>query len=151
MKKDTSARRESPARMVAVMQNFAARNNEELFVSRGDKVQVLDDSKKWWKVRDQGGREGFVPASILQTTTPGGDAPSTQGAAGAVTSLGLSSSADDVTCWLQQQGHDTTLVDALSGLDGREILSLTRKELMEICGPADGQKLEKELRMLREK
>lgn len=33
-------------------------------------MQVLDDRRKWWKVRDQQGQEGYVPYNIL-TPHPG--------------------------------------------------------------------------------
>lgn len=29
--------------------------------------QVLDDKRKWWKVRDSRGQEGYVPYNILRT------------------------------------------------------------------------------------
>lgn len=33
--------------------------------------QVLDDQRKWWKVQDQRGQEGYVPYNILQAPHPG--------------------------------------------------------------------------------
>uniref|UniRef100_G3U345 Epidermal growth factor receptor kinase substrate 8-like protein 1 n=1 Tax=Loxodonta africana TaxID=9785 RepID=G3U345_LOXAF len=50
--------------------DFQARNSSELSVKQKDVLEVLDNSRKWWKVRDQQGQEGYVPYNIL-TPHPG--------------------------------------------------------------------------------
>uniref|UniRef100_A0A8C5K7H0 SH3 domain-containing protein n=1 Tax=Jaculus jaculus TaxID=51337 RepID=A0A8C5K7H0_JACJA len=50
--------------------DFQARNSSELSVKQRDVLEVLDDRRKWWKVRDQRGQEGYVPYNIL-TPHPG--------------------------------------------------------------------------------
>ncbi|XP_057169994.1 epidermal growth factor receptor kinase substrate 8-like protein 1 [Ursus arctos] len=45
--------------------DFQARNGSELSVKQQDVLEVLDDRRKWWKVRDQQGQEGYVPYNIL--------------------------------------------------------------------------------------
>lgn len=50
--------------------DFQARNSSELSVKHRDVLEVLDDQRKWWKVRDQRGQEGYVPYNIL-TPHPG--------------------------------------------------------------------------------
>ncbi|XP_036130660.1 epidermal growth factor receptor kinase substrate 8-like protein 1 [Molossus molossus] len=50
--------------------DFQARNNSELSVKHRDVLEVLDDKRKWWKVRDHQGQEGYVPYNIL-TPHPG--------------------------------------------------------------------------------
>ncbi|XP_044768292.1 epidermal growth factor receptor kinase substrate 8-like protein 1, partial [Neomonachus schauinslandi] len=45
--------------------DFQARNSSELSVKQQDALEVLDDRRKWWKVRDQQGQEGYVPYNIL--------------------------------------------------------------------------------------
>ncbi|XP_063109371.1 epidermal growth factor receptor kinase substrate 8-like protein 1 isoform X2 [Cavia porcellus] len=50
--------------------NFQARNSSELSVKQRALLEVLDDRRKWWKVRDQQGQEGYVPYNIL-TPHPG--------------------------------------------------------------------------------
>ncbi|XP_024610942.1 epidermal growth factor receptor kinase substrate 8-like protein 1 [Neophocaena asiaeorientalis asiaeorientalis] len=50
--------------------DFQARNSSELSVKQWDILEVLDDQRKWWKVRDQRGQEGYVPYNIL-TPHPG--------------------------------------------------------------------------------
>ncbi|XP_056877826.1 epidermal growth factor receptor kinase substrate 8a isoform X2 [Takifugu flavidus] len=48
--------------------DFEARNKTELSVERDEVVQVLDDRKQWWKVRNGGGASGYVPNNILEVT-----------------------------------------------------------------------------------
>ncbi|XP_051018232.1 epidermal growth factor receptor kinase substrate 8-like protein 1 [Acomys russatus] len=50
--------------------DFQARNSSELSVKHRDVLEVLDDRRKWWKVRDHEGQEGYVPYNIL-TPHPG--------------------------------------------------------------------------------
>ncbi|KAM5236294.1 epidermal growth factor receptor kinase substrate 8-like protein 1 [Ctenodactylus gundi] len=50
--------------------DFQARNSSELSVKQRDVLEVLDDRRKWWKVRDRRGQEGYVPYNIL-TAHPG--------------------------------------------------------------------------------
>ncbi|XP_006868170.1 PREDICTED: epidermal growth factor receptor kinase substrate 8-like protein 1 [Chrysochloris asiatica] len=50
--------------------DFQARNSSELSVKQQDVLQVLDDKRKWWKVRHPNGQEGYVPFNIL-TPHPG--------------------------------------------------------------------------------
>lgn len=48
--------------------------------------QVLDDKRKWWKVRNQQGQEGYVPYNIL-TSHPGPWGGRSQSPAGNLVSL----------------------------------------------------------------
>ncbi|KAM9226110.1 epidermal growth factor receptor kinase substrate 8-like protein 1 isoform 2-T2 [Dugong dugon] len=50
--------------------DFQARNSSELSVKQQDVLEVLDNRRKWWKVRDQRRQEGYVPYNIL-TPYPG--------------------------------------------------------------------------------
>ncbi|XP_060039871.1 epidermal growth factor receptor kinase substrate 8 [Erinaceus europaeus] len=44
---------------------FTARNHSELSVQKDDILEILDDRKQWWKVRNASGDSGFVPNNIL--------------------------------------------------------------------------------------
>ncbi|KAL6473751.1 hypothetical protein MHYP_G00173120 [Metynnis hypsauchen] len=46
--------------------DFVARNNTELSVVKDEVVEVLDDRKQWWKVRNGVGATGYVPNNILE-------------------------------------------------------------------------------------
>ncbi|XP_016792327.3 epidermal growth factor receptor kinase substrate 8-like protein 1 isoform X1 [Pan troglodytes] len=61
---------ETAGKWVLCNYDFQARNSSELSVKQRDVLEVLDDSRKWWKVRDPAGQEGYVPYNIL-TPHPG--------------------------------------------------------------------------------
>ncbi|XP_003802965.1 epidermal growth factor receptor kinase substrate 8-like protein 1 [Otolemur garnettii] len=61
---------EPAGRWVLCNYDFQARNSSELSVKQQDILEVLDDRRKWWKVRNYQGQEGYVPYNIL-TPHPG--------------------------------------------------------------------------------
>ncbi|XP_061434915.1 epidermal growth factor receptor kinase substrate 8-like [Lethenteron reissneri] len=56
-----------------VRYDFMARNSNELAVRKDDLVEVIENSKQWWKVRSVTGHEGYVPNNILDLLKGGGD------------------------------------------------------------------------------
>ncbi|XP_063157271.1 epidermal growth factor receptor kinase substrate 8-like protein 1 [Candoia aspera] len=61
------------SKLVICTHNFTARNSSELSMLQGDILEVLEDSKKWWKVQNCYGQVGFVPYNILAPVLNGDD------------------------------------------------------------------------------
>ena len=41
-------------------------NFRELTVAKGEYLEVMDDTKKWWHCRNSAGETGFVPHTLLK-------------------------------------------------------------------------------------
>lgn len=52
-------------KLVQVTYPRTANNEKELTVSRGEYLEVLDDTRKWWKTRNIEGQVGHVPHTIV--------------------------------------------------------------------------------------
>ncbi|XP_006818811.1 epidermal growth factor receptor kinase substrate 8-like [Saccoglossus kowalevskii] len=55
-------------RVVDAKYDFVARNQKELTIMAGEVLEVVDDSRMWWCVRNSSGQTGFVPSTILDPT-----------------------------------------------------------------------------------
>ncbi|KAG9481590.1 hypothetical protein GDO78_010694 [Eleutherodactylus coqui] len=60
---------EANSKCVSCTYDFVARNSNELSVLQGEILEVIDDSKKWWKVQNRFGQIGYVPYNILAPVT----------------------------------------------------------------------------------
>ena len=40
--------------------------HRELSVTKGEYLEVMDDTKKWWHCRNSAGETGFVPHTLLK-------------------------------------------------------------------------------------
>ena len=63
-------------KVAKVMINFTATSEKELSITRGELVQVLNDTRNWWLVKNKHGSRGFVPSNMLElvSTTQASDA-----------------------------------------------------------------------------
>ncbi|XP_066591050.1 epidermal growth factor receptor kinase substrate 8 [Prorops nasuta] len=55
------------AKIVQVTYPRTANNDKELTVVRGEYLEILDDSRKWWKARNSKGQIAHVPHTIVTT------------------------------------------------------------------------------------
>ncbi|PRD24943.1 UNVERIFIED_CONTAM: Eps8 [Trichonephila clavipes] len=53
------------AHVVQVMYPRTANNDKELTVLRGEYLEILDDSRKWWKAKNSRGQVAHVPHTIV--------------------------------------------------------------------------------------
>ncbi|XP_075883269.1 epidermal growth factor receptor kinase substrate 8-like protein 2 isoform X2 [Nelusetta ayraudi] len=55
----------SPRKYAKILYHFVARNANELSVLQDEILEVLEDGKQWWKLRNRSGQAGYVPSNIL--------------------------------------------------------------------------------------
>uniref|UniRef100_A0AAR2LMC7 SH3 domain-containing protein n=1 Tax=Pygocentrus nattereri TaxID=42514 RepID=A0AAR2LMC7_PYGNA len=61
----------SPSRKYAkIRYHFVARNANELSVLQDEILEVIEDDKQWWKLRNRSGQAGYVPYNVLDVVTP---------------------------------------------------------------------------------
>lgn len=53
------------AKVVQVTYPRTANNDKELTVARGEYLEILDDTRKWWKARNMRGQMAHVPNTIV--------------------------------------------------------------------------------------
>ncbi|KAK7126360.1 hypothetical protein R3I94_017745 [Phoxinus phoxinus] len=123
---------ELPVSYMRAVFDFSARNARELTISKGEELQLLDMSKKWWKVKNQNGQVGFVPNNMLQLPQQE-DNPDTPSAPG----LTRKSRPEEVRVWLEHKGFSKITVRCLGGVTGSMLLGMTREELKTVC-PEEG-------------
>lgn len=58
------------AKIVRVTYPRTANNDKELTVIRGEFLEILDDSRKWWKGKNARGQIGHVPHTIVSPFNP---------------------------------------------------------------------------------
>uniref|UniRef100_A0A915L6Z6 Uncharacterized protein n=1 Tax=Romanomermis culicivorax TaxID=13658 RepID=A0A915L6Z6_ROMCU len=54
---------------VVAKYDYVSQDEQELTIRKGERLALLDDSKNWWKVRNSGDMEGFVPSNYVRSET----------------------------------------------------------------------------------
>ncbi|ROI37068.1 Epidermal growth factor receptor kinase substrate 8-like protein 2 [Anabarilius grahami] len=55
----------APRKYAKIRYHFVARNANELSVLQDEILEVLEDDKQWWKLRNRSGQAGYVPYNML--------------------------------------------------------------------------------------
>uniref|UniRef100_A0A674AZF6 Epidermal growth factor receptor kinase substrate 8-like protein 2 n=1 Tax=Salmo trutta TaxID=8032 RepID=A0A674AZF6_SALTR len=59
----------SSRKYAKICYNFVARNANELSVLQDEVVEVIEDDKQWWKLRNRSGQSGYVPSNVVEVVT----------------------------------------------------------------------------------
>ncbi|XP_018606274.1 epidermal growth factor receptor kinase substrate 8-like protein 3 [Scleropages formosus] len=130
-----------------VTYDFISRNQQELSVLKGDVVQVLDQSKQWWKVCNDRNLEGYVPNNVLESM----EADSAQEEPKerhSIAALNKRSKPEEVKAWLEEKGFSPVTVRCLGVLSGSLLLGMSREELKAVC-PEEGGRVFTQLQAVR--
>ncbi|MEE6498565.1 hypothetical protein FKM82_003157 [Ascaphus truei] len=58
-----------PKRYAKILYDCTARSANELSVLKGEVLEVVEENKQWWKLRNRSGQEGYVPFNVLDVVS----------------------------------------------------------------------------------
>ncbi|KAM3608606.1 uncharacterized protein V6R79_001582 [Siganus canaliculatus] len=87
-----------PRKYAKILYHFVARNANELSVLQDEILEVIEEDKQWWKLRNRSGQSGYVPFNILDVVQP-----------------------DEVDSVFQKQGYRTSPSGTLQPSQGKGI------------------------------
>ncbi|OON19824.1 SH3 domain protein, partial [Opisthorchis viverrini] len=60
-----------PAELVIAKFDYKAADSHELGIQKGERLTVLDDTQKWWRVMNAQGATGYVPSNYVKRSKQG--------------------------------------------------------------------------------
>ena len=55
---------------VVAKYDYQAQGSHELDLRKNERLQLLDDSKHWWRVMNQNNQSGYVPSNYVKKEKP---------------------------------------------------------------------------------